>query len=235
MRSKIFVYTFLILLIVFLGGCIGSDNSEPLNEGDQDNEFWYYFEQGNMYLQNGQYQDAINKYNEAISIDSTEHPEVWAYRGSAYYALGMYSEAALNYEKGLELGYEDLETRKYHAYSVYGTALFGTGSYEDAINLFENVLIEDPDDPSIWSYLGYSLHEIGNYEDAIRSLEKAIDLNSNKHDDFNSNTYENYYYIGSSYYHLNDEESALNYFNKAIEINPQAEDAVDFRDYLLNK
>ncbi len=201
MKFKIFLCIFLILSIVFFGGCIGSDNSESVNGEDSDDEFWYYFEQGNMYFQNGEYQNAITQFNEAISIDSTGHPEVWAYRGSAYYSLGMYSEAALDYEKGLELGYEDIDARKYHAYSVYGTALFGTGSYEDAIS----------------------------------SLEKAIELTSNKHDDFNSNTYENYYYIGSSYYHLNDGDSSLKYFNKAIEINPQARDAVDFRDYLMNK
>lgn len=67
-----------------------------------------WFESGNNYYMNDEYEKAVECYTKAIELDPTM---VWGYcnRASAYYFLGRYEEAIQDYSKVLETNPDDVE------------------------------------------------------------------------------------------------------------------------------
>ena len=72
-----------------------SNNSSPIT----------YFEKGNDYFKQGDYQKAIEQYDEAIRLDPQDALAYYN-RGVAYDNLGKTIEAERDFAKAKELGYD---------------------------------------------------------------------------------------------------------------------------------
>ncbi len=66
----------------------------------------YLFQEGNKLYQAGEYNRALEKYNEIVQMNY-ESAELYYNIGNCYFKLGKYAEAILNYERGLRINPND--------------------------------------------------------------------------------------------------------------------------------
>ena len=135
-----------------------------------------YYEQKN-------YSDAVSLYSEVISQSGKKAGyELYYLRGTAYIMLGDESNAALDYEKSLELEGNDYNLCCNMYYN------FKNGGYTDRAESYLKriILAEDAD-----SYLkGKTYFILGNYEEAERYLTAAYDDGNNEAAYYLAMTYE---------------------------------------------
>ena len=61
---------------------------------------------GKKQLENGQYEDALNLFEKAISLNQND-PDLWNLMGTALRSLGRYNEAIECFNKSLEIDPRD--------------------------------------------------------------------------------------------------------------------------------
>ena len=163
------------------------------------------------YLKAELYEDAINHYNMAISINPDNE---WT--AMVCHALGsIYGEIFGNLELAIEkyqIGI-DLDDKNYDLKISLGDALMAKGDVENAIRAYCGAISSNPENYRAYSKAGIALWENDMVEEAMVSLHKSIDLNPNF--DIAQNNL-GVIYLDS----LGCASDALPYFEKALEINP---------------
>ncbi len=163
------------------------------------------------YLKAELYEDAINHYNMAISINPDNE---WT--AMVCHALGsIYGEIFGNLELAIEkyqIGI-DLDDKNYDLKISLGDALMAKGDVENAIRAYCGAINSNPENYRAYSKAGIALWENDMIEEAMVSLHKSIDLNPNF--DIAQNNL-GVIYLDS----LGCASDALPYFEKALEINP---------------
>ena len=94
-----------------------------------------------------------------------------------------------------------------------GIALCNQGKYQEAINLYNEILKDNPKNFAL-TLRGVAYTGLQNYDAAITDFSKAIEI-SDKHD------YIAYNGRGMAYTFLKQYDAAISDFSKAIEINPE--------------
>lgn len=102
-----------LLLLLFVS-CLSSQVFS------QDADFYNLYFEGNASLAKGQYDKAIDKYNQAIKLSPA--PYVYFNRGNAYCGKKSYSEALLDYDQTIKLNNAYAE-----AYCQRGLVKFAMG------------------------------------------------------------------------------------------------------------
>ena len=92
-----------------------------------------------------------------------------------------------------------------------GNALFGSGKYEDAINLYDVVLF-DPNYVTALNNKGWALSRMGRHEEALRWITHALEIDSNHARALNIKGY--------SLIRLGKFEESIKYLDDAIAIDP---------------
>ena len=64
---------------------------------------------GKKYLDDGNYNDALSFFDQALSLEPT-NPDFWNLKGVALRSLGRYDEASYCYNKSLEIEPRDKES-----------------------------------------------------------------------------------------------------------------------------
>ena len=163
------------------------------------------------YLKAELYEDAINHYNMAISINPDNE---WT--AMVCHALGsIYGEIFGNLELAIEkyqIGI-DLDDKNYDLKISLGDAFMAKGDVENAIRAYCGAISSNPENYRAYSKAGIALWENDMIEEAMVSLHKSIDLNPNF--DIAQNNL-GVIYLDS----LGCASDALPYFEKALEINP---------------
>ncbi|MBR1942317.1 tetratricopeptide repeat protein [bacterium] len=163
------------------------------------------------YLKAELYEDAINHYNMAISINPDNE---WT--AMVCHALGStYAEIFGNLELAIEkfqMGL-DLDENNYDIRLSLGDALMAKGDVENAIRAYCEAINREPENFRAYSKAGFALWENDMIEEAMVSYHKAIDLNPNF--DIAQNNLGVIYLDG-----LGCASDALPFFEKAIEVNP---------------
>ncbi len=163
------------------------------------------------YLKAELYEDAINHYNTAISINPDNE---WT--AMVCHALGsLYGEIFGNLELAIEkyqMGIE-LDEKNYDIKISLGDALMAKGDVENAIRAYCDAISCEPENYRAYSKAGLALWENDMIEEAMVSYHKSIDLNPNF--DIAQNNLGVIYLDG-----LGCASDALPFFEKAIEINP---------------
>jgi tetratricopeptide (TPR) repeat protein len=150
------------------------------------------------------------------------------------------------------------------AYCVNGAGLFDwekavslykQGQFREAIAEFQKVLVEHPDHPDSWKFVGLAYYQLKEYQAAIAPLEKALSLkrSEGKNDSdliralgqshlsikqyeqalpyletlvrIQMNSAANYYMLGVTYANLNRSEDAAQAFQKAVKLDPKDSDS----------
>ncbi|MDE5082007.1 MAG: tetratricopeptide repeat protein, partial [Trichodesmium sp. St18_bin1] len=130
-----------------------------------------YYELGEKFLEQQQWEEAVTSYRQAIKFNPTFS---WSYYklGQALTQLQKWDEAITNYQKSIELN-SDFPWSYHHL----GNALLQLEKWEEAVNAYQNFLKLNSD--NYWAYhkLGEALFKIGEFDAAIISYQKAIRLN----------------------------------------------------------
>tara|TARA_R110002012_G_scaffold280920_2_gene469774 strand:+ start:105134 stop:106861 length:1728 start_codon:yes stop_codon:yes gene_type:complete len=90
---------------------------------------------------------------------------------------------------------------------------------------------EFPQNPEFWFYDGVVKSAQKKDEEAVTSLNKAIELNSNKNPQLDQVAFGS---LGNSLYNLGEKEEAFRNFDKALELNPNDEQVLNNYSYFLS-
>jgi serine/threonine protein kinase len=158
-------------------GILSAENSVPLsiftpniNVINRTKEEW--LDEGNRLYNIGQFQDALQAFENAIQIDPT-FADAYEGKTSALCTLGRYQEALTSVETALKL-----DPSYAASYNDKGDILYEFKSYEDALGYYQRALQLEPD--NLEAYLGRAttLSSLGRYEAALAAYDRAIYLDA---------------------------------------------------------
>ncbi len=128
---------------------------------------------GVISLQQKNFNDAITKFNKAISINSKHHA-LYNNLGVAYKEIEQYDNAIKNFNKAIELNPNYAE-----AYNNLGIIFKKKYQYKEAYNNYEKAIELNPNYAEAYNNLGLLYGNIKNYKESIINFSKAIELKNN--------------------------------------------------------
>lgn len=200
-----------------------------------------FFIKGNTALTNGEYDEAIRFYSEAIAIDN-QYKEALNNRGVAYYRERKYVEAINDYTQVLlqiDPEFIDARRNRVNAYldagryekaledldilqiafpdSVFvdftrGLVYHEMKDFTKSVEAFELALAKDEDNAEILINAANSYFMMKDYDQAVRLLEQAKMLDASEPNIYNTLA------MISSYGTQPDYDQALGYINDALEL-----------------
>lgn len=141
------------------------------------------FTSGKVYLQQQDYESAIEQLQIAIKNSPTDwEPHMWL--GRTYAETGELEMAGEEFHAALELAPdESAEAEARNAIAFYAQKFRNEGNnymdadqYEQAVAEYEKSLIIDPDHPDTRIGLGAAYQNLGEFDAAIEQYEKAYEL-----------------------------------------------------------
>ena len=166
------------------------------------------YELGVESYNNGRYRTAIEYYTRAIWEDPT-NAELYFLRANAQTRLNLNDEAIRNYTTAIKLDPE----MKY--YKNRGLTFIETEDYHNAISDFNEALLFDSTNSTLYFNRGYTQALSGNYESAIKDYSKAI-----SHDSTNAKFFVN---RGDIWSGVEEHQKAIFDFTSAISLNNRDE------------
>jgi serine/threonine protein kinase len=160
-----------------VSGILSTENSVPLsvftpnvNVRNRTKEEW--LDEGNRLYNIGQFQEALQAFENAIQIDPT-FADAYEGKTSALCTLGRYPEALTSVETALKL-----DPSYAASYNDKGNILYEFKSYEDALGYYQRALQLEPD--NLEAYLGRAttLGSLARYEEALAAYDRAIYLDT---------------------------------------------------------
>lgn len=164
------------------------------------------FGQAQSLHQSGQLQDALQSYQELLSL-VPDHAGALASLGMLLCQSGYAEYGLPMFERLVELHPDDHE---FHMY--LGNANYMLDRFEAAETSFRNALARHPDNPVILFNLGNALKGQGKYEDAASAYQQAIECLPAYR--------EAYINMGHVLHRLGRTHEAANCFQQALTINP---------------
>ena len=155
-----------ISLVIFLTACGNSANSA--------------YKTGNSFMEKGQYEEALNSYEEAIK-KNTERAEFYIAAGFANIGLEKYEDAINSFDKGYSP--KDNQIVRENNKSLYrgkGIAYLKSGKYAEALMQFASAsaIKEVPElDDDIRKYIALTEVKLGDYKSAADIYEEMLNVN----------------------------------------------------------
>ena len=200
--KKIKIIYITIFNIFFLNTSIQAQNNNSVYETIEElsNVGYWANEQG-------YYNVAIEAFNEALILDSTNLFCI-ANRAWSYSAIGDYEKSIIEYTRAINI--------KPHQnfYNVRGLSYENLGEYKKAINDFENAISMDDTIPHPYYNKGRMLSHLDKINKAIEFHQKALELverDDERADILNS--------LGGIYFEIEDYDNSLECFNEIIGLN----------------
>ncbi len=130
-----------------------------------------YYNRGQIYMNRGQFGEAIEDYSMAIRLNPAYQEAVYN-RGLAFEKSGQPDRAVEDYERAISLN-----PSNYQAFNNRGVLYGAAGSYDKAIEFFTRALIIKQEYPDAYFNRGIT-HTLTNRRDlALADFNKAIELN----------------------------------------------------------
>ena len=127
-------------------------------------------EEGTEYLRNGEYEKAINKYNQAIK-SKPDFAEAYSGRGTGKAMSNKSKQAMTDYDKAIRLKPDDAKT-----YYNRGLIKIDLGQFEEAIADFDEAIRLNPNDPIAYNNRAIAKAEVDKPEEAFADFDKAINI-----------------------------------------------------------
>ncbi len=181
---------------------------ESLNQEIVKNPFSadLFVQKGDIYLSQGNDQQALNNYDQAIKLDSKNEKALFA-RGHLLVKLGDYRNAI----KDLTLALKFNRNNPF-AYHDRGLALFRSGDERGAKRDYDQAIKLKSDFSQVYNDRGFLQYLLGNTNIAIQNYKQAI-----KH---SPNYADAYYNRGNIYSDLGQFKEAIADYTEAIRCNP---------------
>jgi tetratricopeptide (TPR) repeat protein len=173
---------------------------------DLEEKFNLYYEQALILHVNGDYEEAITPYDNALKINPDKH-ETWHNRGTALGNLGRNEEAIASYDQALKI-----KPDKHEAWYNRGIALDNLGRLEEAIASYDQALKIKSDYPDAWNNRGIALGNLGRLEEAIASFDHALKIKPDDHSAWNGR--------GAALGNLGRLEEAIASIDHALKLKP---------------
>ncbi|MEK9511541.1 tetratricopeptide repeat protein [Limnospira fusiformis PMC 851.14] len=130
---------------------------------------------GSMFYKQGKLESAIDSYQKAIAL-KPDLTAVYVNLARALRQMGRESEALIVEQKANQI--HSLTGGSVHLYNQ-GNQLFNQGKLEEAIALWKQAIVADPNLAEAYCQLGIVHRHQGQPQEAIPFLEKAIELKPN--------------------------------------------------------
>jgi tetratricopeptide (TPR) repeat protein len=199
-----------------------------------------YARRASVYVESGQYAEAISGYSEAIKL-KPNYAVAYYNRGMTYGNLGHDAEAVSDYTKAIGLNPKFVEAYRARAtsyvilgqnsraiadcttalglnpedataYSIRGAAYVNSGQNEQAISDSTEAIRLNPNDAEAYFNRGEAYANTGRYAEAIADYTEFIKRNPNYA--------EAYFNRGAAYASLGKFKEAKNDLGKAVELDP---------------
>src|SRR6185369_1306644 len=118
-------------------------------------------EQGNTHYDRGDYQQAIDAYQNAVKLDAND-ADVYNNLGAAYFNLNQATAAAAAFQKSISLKSDDAD-----AFNNLGASLYRAGRYQQASEAFQNAVRLIPNDADALNNLGAVYYVLEQYDRAL--------------------------------------------------------------------
>ena len=145
------------------------DKSTNLKEIDPTDAL-AYSNRGSAYAKLGQFQEAINDFDQAIKLDPT--PLRYNNRGLAHGQFGQFQEALNDFDQAIKL--DPTSSR----YNNRGMAYGELGQVQEAINDFDQAIKLDPTNARAYSNRGLGHNAFGQFQEAINDFDRACELDT---------------------------------------------------------
>ncbi|PIB35205.1 hypothetical protein BFP72_07250 [Reichenbachiella sp. 5M10] len=207
------------------------------NEQNKDKNASELVRQAESAKEQGNYDEAIVYYGQAIALDPDDPEEILNDRGITYYTLGQYYRAISDFYRAMEIEPENQvyyyniayalynledysESIKYldltldrksnycKAYNLKGLIYDSQGNNDSSLVYFQKAYACDNSDKVKAYNIGYSYYQLYQYDSALMWLKKSESMGYEDEDLYN--------YIGNSYYGKEDYETALPYHQKHL-------------------
>ncbi len=179
---------------------------------------------GNIYLQHGKYQMAVEQLSQAIKNKGDgEYPEAYFDRGSAYTLLQQHEQAIADFTQLIQWNEND-----YKAYSNRGVIYLNTKQYAAAIADFTKVIELAPNPAKSYHGRGTAYFQLGSYQQAVEDYTKSIEF-------YPDPQWQVIYARGKSYWRLKQYEQALVDFTRANQLNSEFGEIMESRGLLYIK
>jgi serine/threonine protein kinase/Tfp pilus assembly protein PilF len=159
---------------------------------------------GLVYSGTGKYDEAIKKFNLALSQDPTNSE---AYRGlaKAYQSIGRINDAESTFKRAIKL-----KPDYWAGYSDLGVFYYNNSKYEHAIEQFKEVIKLTPDNARGYNNLGAIYYMQERWAETRDMFEKSLKIKK---------SYGNYSNLATLYYIEGKYEEAAKTYEQALEMN----------------
>ena len=125
------------------------------------------FEQGNAFMKNKNYSEAIRAYDKAITIEP-DYFEAWNGKADALNRAQQFTEALVASDQALKIKPDYVQ-----GWINRGYILYNLGRYDEELKAYETAIAIDPASPEAWFNKGYSLAGMKRYDEAIAAFDKV--------------------------------------------------------------
>ena len=229
-KQLIFCSALIFLLVSFLFPAVSNAQSQE----EEWNRAVALFSAGQKQFNHSNFRDAIEKYEEALSIfqrlgGGRATGPVFGALGQAYRNLGDNQKAIIYYDQAVTIADEIGNKQGKAAYLVgLGVTYSNLKDYHKVIDCYEKAVaiyeeIGDKKNEGIWlGFLGETCISMGNYLKAIEHYEKALAIAADVGDkDGKRHCLGN---IGVAYHNLGDYRKAISYSEQATAIAEELRD-----------
>lgn len=185
MKKKLKSILLIAFILIFCTAC------------GKNKELKAHYEKGNEYLENGQYEEALEEFAQAYSENSTDNDlennkTVYRCEGITYYKMGQYEKAIKVFQYALDiplLTEINLDILKYKI-----LAAEAIGDYVSAVADFESAIAIEVEDFELYFGKYFAQKELGDEKGALETLEKALTI-VGKGAEYKFNLAKIYYYM----------------------------------------
>ncbi|MFN8655516.1 MAG: tetratricopeptide repeat protein [Candidatus Obscuribacterales bacterium] len=155
-------------VLLFTAGCGEMENGQQA------------FDRGTQLLNEGQYDDAIQAFDKAISLDPG-HSKAYASRGSALSDQGNYEKALADLTKAIDLAKEANDQAVLSEYYFNRALAYSRmQKYKEGIADFDMAVQMSPNDPDYYNGRSRAYYFAGDTNASIKDAGEALELNQEK-------------------------------------------------------
>ena len=125
------------------------------------------FEQGNAFMKNKNYSEALRVYDSAITLEP-DYFEAWNGKADAFNRAQQFNDALNASDRVLILKPDYVP-----GWINRGYILYNLGRYDEELKAYETAITLDPDSSEAWFNKGYSLASMKRYDEAITAFNRV--------------------------------------------------------------
>nr|WP_263858113.1 tetratricopeptide repeat protein [Waterburya agarophytonicola] len=177
------------------------------------------FKQGNQFLKQKSFNEAIAQYNQLLNIDSN-YFQAWTNRGYALAGLQQYGEMRESCSTATII-----DPTAVYAWNCQGEALHNLQRAEEAILAFDKAIALDQTDPIFLMNKSESLKAIGKEEESLVTISEAIKVLEQIEDTRGKERVRGEFavaltFLGNGYRNKEQYKTAISNYNRALEYSP---------------